>query len=73
MGFIKYFSLINYFIWDQTLNQLSPTYPKRKFNLLEELHASNIFGGFTYVYGDKNISADKRTQVILVNFFLSHS
>ena len=29
-----------------------------------------FFGGFTDVYGDKNISADKRT---LISFFLSHS
>ena len=32
-----------------------------------------FFGGFNDVYGDKNISADERIQVILVSFFLSHS
>ena len=30
-----------------------------------------FFGGFADVYGDKNKSADKRIQVILVSF-LSH-
>ena len=28
-----------------------------------------FLGRFTDVYGDKNISADKTTQVILVSFF----
>ena len=34
-----------------------------------------FFGGFTGggFYGDKNMSPDKRTQVILIRFFLSHS
>ena len=33
-----------------------------------------FFGGFTGggFSGDKNMSSDKRTQVILVRFFLSH-
>ena len=54
-------------------------YPKRNFNLLQELHMAKAFSGdFTDVYGDKNISADKMFSnsgqtVILVNFFLAHS
>ena len=37
-------------------------YPKSSFNLLEEYVAQTFSGGFTDVHGDKDISADKRTQ-----------
>ena len=61
---LKKLSGIKHWIsWAQHIPKGSSTYSKS--------YASNIFGGFTYVYGDKNISADKRTQVILVNFFIA--
>ena len=47
--------------------------PKGSSTYLKSCMVQTFFGGFTDVYGDNNISADKRTQVILVSFFLSHS
>ena len=37
-------------------------YPKSSFNLLEEYVAQTFSGVFTNVHGDKDISADERTQ-----------
>ena len=70
--FIKYHSLkklsgIKHWIrWVQHIPKGSSTY-------LKSCMVQTFFGGFTDVYGDNNISADKRTQVIVVSFFLSHS
>ena len=47
-------------------------YPKSSFNLLEEYVAQTFSGGFTDVHGDKDISAEKRTQKEF-SFFFSHS
>ena len=69
--FIKYHSLKrlsgikDWINWTQHIPKGSSTYSKSYM-------FQTFFGGFTDAYGDKNISADKRTQVILVSFFLPH-